>query len=606
MHHRGPDDRGEVVDRETGTTLAATRLSIIDVQCGHQPLSNEDGSVWAVLNGEIYNHAALRSELIGRGHSFTTGTDTEVLVHLYEEHGEALLDRLTGMFALALWDSRRRRLLVARDRFGEKPLFYAETRRGVAFASELDALEVLTGGPGPVDEAAVDAYFVLGYVPGTATFVDGVHQLAPGHLLTVEDGSVQVRQWWEPRRVEAPLGEDALVAALCDELPGIVGATAGADVPVGVFLSGGVDSALVTALLGVVLGGPVRSFTVGYAGAGPGELNPARTAARALGTEHHELELGDSDIASLVPSLLRGLDQPVADPALVALHAVSRFAREHVTVALGGEGADELFGGYPRYRWAGRAEGIQRVLPGSLARRAAAALHGSALGHRARRLGDVIAPLDRSSRDLLWVTNGRASERAMVFGPRLVGYSEMAWPPLIDSSLPAADGDAPTALMDCDRRRWLPGDVLAKADRASMLASLEMRAPFLSQRVDELAARLAPAEHARRPGKRVLRRVLAEVAPEVELRPKAAFEVPMAAWLHGPLAPLVGGALEEGPAVADGWFSREAVIRLKGELLARGRDPSPVLWPIIVFNAWLDERASPGASARTPRPGWRR
>ncbi|HEX8714149.1 MAG TPA: asparagine synthase (glutamine-hydrolyzing), partial [Solirubrobacteraceae bacterium] len=425
LRHRGPDDEGVHSDGEAGVSIGARRLSIMDVAGGHQPLCNEDGTVWAAFNGEIYNHPKLREDLRARGHSFATGTDTEVLVHLYEEYGDAMVHALEGMFAFAVWDERERRLLLARDRFGEKPLFLHEGDGELLFASELTPLLELQPRLRELDPYALDAFFVFAYVPGPGTIVPGVRQLQPGRLLSwTRAGGAHERTWWSPpeldvRRHESPQELAAEVRALFEES---VRTRMVADVPVGVFLSGGVDSTLVAVAAARASSQRLRTFTVGYDVGGVNETERARAVARRLDSEHHEVTLTQADVAARVPELLARLDQPLADRATVPLHALSEFARPRVTVALGGEGADELFGGYPRYRWLERARRAQAALPDLATRSLAGALRRSGrFSPASARASARLGPSPMLERNLDWVTSERRHRRAELYGPRLAG-----------------------------------------------------------------------------------------------------------------------------------------------------------------------------------------
>jgi asparagine synthase (glutamine-hydrolysing) len=594
MTHRGPDDEGSYVDREAGVGLGARRLSIIDVEGGHQPLSNEDGSVWAALNGEIYNHPALRERLLAAGHTLRTGSDTEVLVHLYEELGDELVHALEGMYAFALWDARRGRLVLGRDRFGEKPLFYAEHGGVLTFASELTTL--LAGAPVPaeLDPSAVDAFFVFGYLPGSDAIVRGVRELPPAHLLTWDRGTsrLSLRPYWHPPAAASPPSEpfEQLVAEAGRLLEGSVASRMISDVPLGVFLSGGVDSSLIAALAARVSSKPIKTFTVGYDVGEVAETAEARRVAEAVGADHHELTLTEDDVAWRVPELFGRLDQPLADQALVSLHAVSEFARREVTVVVGGEGADELFGGYPRYRWMARAARLEQAFPALPARAAARVAAALPLGGRGRRLADLVAPAPMAERHLDWVTDGRRHARPGLYGPALRG--PLAADGLVPRVTAAMNGHPPgdvaAALMQLDRRQWLPDDVLAKADRAGMLSSIEIRTPYLQRELSEFAATLPYGIHTTGgTGKAILRALLAQVAP-VQERPKTAFRAPAAEWLRGPLASLLQAQIEGGSAYEEGWFAREHVRRLALEHASGSRDRSAILWPVLAFGTWLD------------------
>ncbi|MDQ3586766.1 MAG: asparagine synthase (glutamine-hydrolyzing) [Actinomycetota bacterium] len=597
LHLRGPDDEGIYVDSASGLALGARRLSIIDVAGGHQPLSNEEGDVWAVLNGEIYNHPSLQRHLHLRGHRLATGTDTEVLVHLYEEYGDDLVHALEGMFAFAVWDERRRRLLLARDRFGEKPLFYAQSSGVLSFASELTAL--CEGGDvdGELDTSALDAFFVFGYVPGSRVILRGVRQLPPGHVLTWEPGGAQPTArpyWWPPPSAPGPRERlPELIAETRRLLEGSVRSRMIADVPVGVFLSGGVDSTLIAALAAQHSSSPIKTFTVGYDVGAVSEAETARATAVALGAEHRELVLTTADVATRVPALLAGLDQPLADQALPALHAVAELARQEVTVAIGGEGADELFGGYPRYRWLERAAGLEQHVPPFLGAQAMHALNAAPGAGRTRRLGYLFDRRPLLERHLDWVTERRRELRMDLYGPRLAAEAETER--ALDDLTARADGrpatPVPAALMRLDQLHWLPDDVLVKADRAGMRVSLEIRTPYLHRELAEFAATVAPGVHVQGRGKALLRALLSEVLPGAGgRRPKTAFRVPAAHWLRGPLAPVLARQLAEGALYAEGWIDATAAQGLAGEHGAGTRDWSHVLWPLLSLGLWLDRR----------------
>ena len=593
MIHRGPDDEGTFVDRDSGAALGARRLSIIDVEGGHQPLSNEDGTVWAALNGEIYNHPALRDRLLAAGHTLRTATDTEVLVHLYEDLGEDLVHALEGMYAFAIWDARRRRMLVARDRFGEKPLFYSERGGVLTFASELTTLLAGDSVAAELDPAAVDAFFVFGYVPGSDAMVRGVRELPPGHVLSweAESPASRLRAYWRPpAAAQAPAEPfEHIVAEAGRLLERSVASRMIADVPLGVFLSGGVDSSLIASIAARISTHRIKTFTVGYDVGEVGETSEARRVAEAIGADHHELVLTEDDVAERIPELFGRLDQPLADQALVPLHALSEFARREVTVAVGGEGADELFGGYPRYRWIARATRLEEALPPLPARAASAVARALPLRGRQARLADLLAPVPMLERHLDWVTDRRRHARAGLYGPAL--QEALRSDGVVQRVEANLNGhprdDAAAMLMQLDRGQWLPDDVLAKADRAGMLTSLEIRTPFLQRELSEFAASLPPEVHMRNgSGKAILRALLARHA-SVEQRRKTAFRVPAPQWLRGPLAPLMEAQLSAGCAYQEGWFDRDAVRSLVREH-AHGRDRSAVLWPVLAFGLWLD------------------
>jgi asparagine synthase (glutamine-hydrolysing) len=592
MVHRGPDDEGIYIDQESGVGLGARRLSIIDVEGGHQPIANEDGTVWAVLNGEIYNHPSLQKHLLERGHRLASRTDTEVLVHLYEDHGAQFVHALEGMFALALWDARRRLLVLARDRFGEKPLFYAERGGELTFASELKPLLRGLSCSCELDPAAVDAYFVFGYLPGSGSFVRGVRQLEPGSLLVWEQAtrSSTTQRYWSPPRMPAtqPTPLDELAEETARLLEVSVRSRLISDVPLGVFLSGGVDSTLVAALAAANSSRPLRTFTVGYDVGTVDERRAAYRSAELIGAEHHELVLGEEEVAERVPGFIRALGQPLADEAFVALRALAEFARPEVTVAVGGEGADELFGGYPRYRWLARAEHVPAWLPRAQTARAASVVGRLGGGARTARARDVLLPQTTLQRHVRWVGGPRVDFRAELYGPRLRPYVAVEPAPPGFDELASPNGSVEAAFMRLDQMQWLPDDVLLKADRATMQVSLEFRTPFLHRELAEFAASIPGSLHVREGGKLLLRRVLRERLPEASFgRRKVAFRIPSERWLRAPLRPELLEQLDTSTLYSEGWLQRGPVAGLVSEHF-EGRDRSAILWPIFVLGLWLD------------------
>jgi asparagine synthase (glutamine-hydrolysing) len=517
-----------------------------------------------------------------------------VLVHLYEEYGDEMVHALEGMYAFAIWDSSRRRLLIARDRFGEKPLFYTEQDGRLAFASELSALTAGGALRPELDEAAVHAFFVFGYVPGPGTIFAGARQLPPGHVLTWDADSrkVDVRAYWSPlvRGAEHAQPIDELAAEAGRLLEDSVRGRLVADVPVGVLLSGGVDSSLIAAI-GAEMRPGLPSFTVGYDVGDVGETRKARAIARRFGTEHHELQLLAADTPELARRVLGSLDQPLADQALLPLHAVCSFARERVKVVVGGEGADEFFGGYPRYRWLTRAAEFERI---GMPRRLATAALGLPIGRRAQLAARLLSEPDTVERRVDWVTARRRHHRDGFAGPRLRdGEHDVALFRHVAARMTWASGDdgaLAASLMHFDQVQWLPDDVLVKADRASMLVGLELRTPYLHRELVEFAMTVPPRVHLMDGGKAILRRLLAGhmsgVAPH--RRPKTAFRVPSADWLRGPLASVMEEQVRSGRAYDEGWLDADSVRGLLREHHQGHADWSHVLWPALAFGLWLD------------------
>jgi asparagine synthase (glutamine-hydrolysing) len=596
LRHRGPDDQGTYLSPSGDVALGARRLSIIDLEDGHQPRGNEDGSVWTVFNGEIYNHPVFRERLLGRGHELRGNSDTEILPHLYEDYGEDLVHVIEGMFAMAIWDARRQRLLLARDRFGEKPLFYARKGRDLVFASELTALIEGLGASPDIDAAALDAFFVLGYVPGSSgSILEGIRQLPPGNLLLWErdTGRIEERCYWSPPAAVTRLSESPreLAAEAGRLLRRSIRGRLLADVPLGVFLSGGLDSTVIAAIA-AEQSKPLKTFTVGYRGGGlHDERRVSRETAALIGSEHRDIVLGTDEAAARIPTLLSSLDQPLADAAIVPLHSVAEFARGEVTVAIGGEGADELFGGYPRYTWLGRAPQA-RHLDGGIGATAISRWipRARSTSSRLRRALDLAVPRPIAERHLDWVTAGRRHMRPALYGPRLQGAlsGDRVLDELARDLRESRSYSVAGSLMRLDQLHWLPDDVLVKADRAGMLASLELRTPYLQRELAEFATSVASDIHLAGGGKQLLRHLLKELLPEAPRRRKVAFLPPVAAWLRGALGPVMEAQLARGTLYGEGWIRGDVATHLLREHRDGRADHSDALWPLLAAGLWLD------------------
>ncbi len=538
--HRGPDGAGEHVDREARVFLAHRRLAVIDPVDGAQPMWDATGETGVVFNGEIYNHAELRRALEGRGHRFRTDhSDTEVLVHGYREWGEALPERLNGMFAFVVYDRARRRLFAARDRFGKKPFYYRADARGFAFASELSALS-----PGAeIDARALQKFYAWGFVPAPWSLYRGIAKLPGGHLLRYELGSgeLRTRAYWrfEIDAQETSRSEDDL----CEELRGLLARAVErrlvADVPLGVFLSGGIDSSAVLACAARAAGaGRVKTFAIGFDEPSFDETRHARAAAAACGAEHRERVLDMAAARRLLPALLGRLDEPTGDASILPTHMLSAFARESVTVALGGDGGDELFAGYDPFRALGPAGLYARWVPGPLHRAARAASARLPVSHGYMslgfRLGRALRGVERSPAlwNPLWLAPAAPEEIAQLFEQPLP--AEELYAEAIDAWEGAASVDPVDRTLEYYTRFYLQDGVLAKVDRASMLVALEVRAPFLDNDLAEFARRL-PHRYKLRGGstKYLLKRALKGMVPDAILgRRKQGFGVPIGAWLR--------------------------------------------------------------------------
>jgi asparagine synthase (glutamine-hydrolysing) len=514
MAHRGPDDEGLFLG--DGIGLGHRRLSIIDVAGSRQPMANPDESVWLTYNGEVYNFQELRAELEARGYTFRTKGDTEVVLRAYEAWGDTAVERLRGMFAFAIWDAPRRRLLVARDPLGIKPLYYTRTADGLfLFASEIRALLTWAGVRVEVDDDALWDFLGHRYVPGPRTMFKGIAKLPPGHLAVVDAGGVTVRRYWDVPLDGETWSEAACVATFRDLVTDSVRRELVSDVPLGVFLSGGLDSTTVTALMAAMADEPVRTFCVGYgSAAGVNERPWARMAAERLRTVHREVEIGLDEFWRLLPEAVRSMEEPVGEAPAVSLLQLSRFTREHVTVVLSGEGADENLAGYGIYRrmlrtrhlrWLPRAGALARLMPSHRMARMAEWI-GQDLSERYRGVSSIFGV---SERERLLGRGAPAVDSAAVHYERTRGL-----PPL-------------QRMLYYDQKVWLPDDLLVKADKMTMAASLELRVPFLDHKVVEWAWRVPPSLKIHGSvGKVLLRRAFAEVVPTpIVAREKEGFTV---------------------------------------------------------------------------------
>lgn len=587
--HRGPDSGG--VTSLGRCVLGHRRLKVIDLETGDQPATNEAGDVVAVFNGELYEFAQLRRELAERGHRVPGTGDTAVIPHVYEERGPDFPLALGGMFAIALWDASRDRLVLARDRVGKKPLHYVTLPDGgLAFASELKALFTLPEIDRTLEPRALDAYLALQYVPGEEVGVGGIRRLLPGHVLVWEDGSLSTRRFWELTIRHRVLADEEWLELVRSTVRAAVRRRLVSDVPLGALLSGGLDSSIVVGLMAQESAEPVRTFTVGVADGRYDERGPAAVVSRAFGTLHEELVV-EPDPVELVSRLAGVLDEPLGDEAILPTLLVCEAARRHVTVALTGDGGDEAFAGYERYAAVGLASSVARapVLP-RIASRALRALPSGrreprSVAFRAARLLEAASspPLERYGR-LLEVFP--AELRADLYTAELsaaVGEPRPASALLGPTVHPGTAG-----LQALDARTYLPDDLLVKADRASMAVALELRSPFLDYEVLELGLSLPdPLKTQGRRGKAALRRAFADLLPEQTLRRgKSGFGVPLGAWLRGPLRDLAGDLLLGGSAHARGRFRTATVERMLDEHVRGRRDHAHRLWCLLVLELW--------------------
>jgi len=598
LTHRGPDDEGRHLDGPLA--FGARRLSIIDVAGGHQPLANQDGSVWAIQNGEIYNYRELRSELVARGHRFATESDTETLVHLYQDRGDAFVEALDGMFAVAIWDAKRRRLLLARDRLGIKPLYVYRDERALVFGSELKALLASGLVARTLDPLAVRDYFQYLYVPSPRAIVEGVRKLEPGRVLTVEAGLVAERRYWQPSfepADRAPL-EDQLrrFGTLFEES---VSRHMRSDVPYGAFLSGGIDSSAVVGTMARLGREPVKTFSIGFAASARyDELPFARAIAKRFQTEHEEFVV-EPKVFDLLQELAYFFDEPFADAASLPTFVLSGLARQKVKVVLTGDGGDELFVGYDRYRSEVIAETAAR-LPGWIRRGVLTPLLGALPLPADWRIADV-ARLAKKKLELLDLPSDRRytrhfaswsdEELGRLLGPPLRGLPASDFDERGVATMQEAKGaDFLNRRMAMDVATWLPDQMLTKVDRATMGKSLEARVPFLDHRLVEFAGRLPQeSKFALFTLKRFLKLAFRDLLPpEILHRRKHGFEVPTDEWLRGPLRELLFDALSPLRLARHGFVDPGFVAEIVREHVERRRNRSRELYLLLVFELWYD------------------
>jgi len=570
--HRGPDDDGSYSDHHI--QLGMRRLSIIDVEGGHQPIANEDETVWSVCNGEIYNFRELRSELQARGHVFRTASDSEVIVHLYEQYGDDFVTRLNGMFGFALWDARRRRLLLGRDRLGIKPLYYLQDDRRLIFASEAKAILKVAGVAAELDAEALPEYLMLGYVPAPYTLFRGIRKLLPASLMSIEQGHVETRRYWTlPEGTDDSLDDSEWSTMLLAGMEKAVVAQMVSDVPLGAFLSGGIDSSSVVALMSGNSDRPVQTYSIGFSGSSGGnfynELPYARQVSRLFKTDHREIVV-EPDVVSLLPKLIWHLDDPMADAAFITTYLVSEFARRDVTVILSGVGGDELFGGYRRYLgeyYRKRYQYIPGWIRRNIIKPAAAFLPSDR--------HSPLMNLSRYARSFILSSDLSFEERYLsyvgVYGAEQAGKLTGGKTPRLDGALHEAfresGGDPLSRMLAVDMATQLPDDLLMLTDKMSMATSLECRVPFLDHDLVELAARMPSDQKIRgRELKHVMKRALHGLLPdEILYRQKRGFGAPMGAWFKQELAPVLQAVLSKEAVKSRGlfaWGEVEETMRL--------------------------------------------
>lgn len=592
--HRGPDEEGYHIAQGVG--LGHRRLSIIDLSTGRQPISNEDGTIWTIFNGEIYNFQELRARLEGK-HRFQTRSDTEVIVHLYEEEGENWLSHLEGMFSLALWDGKRKRLILARDRMGKKPLYYAALPDKIIFASEIKALLEHPDVPREMDLVALDQYLLYEYIPCPRSIFKAIKKIPPAHALLWENGKIKIWRYWDFPDEEIPIREEEACEKLESLLRQAVKKRLVSDVPLGVFLSGGIDSSAVTAFMAEEASGRIKTFNVSFEEASFDESASARLVARRFGTEHHEERLSISRALELIEKVPEFLDEPMADSSFLPTYLLSQFTRKHVTVALGGDGGDELLGGYPtnlahfahRF-WRPLPEAVKSVIRFGVAHFPISGRYFS-LEFKARRflLG---ADFLLGERHIRWMGAFQPEDRNWLYTPQMKQALVEADPfePLRRNE-EAEISDELSRAMRLDARTYMTDDILVKVDRASMANSLEVRAPFLDREFAEFALSLPSSLKFRRGRTKVLfKKAMKKHLPrEILEKPKHGFSIPLAQWLRAELGQLVSRSFEEGRIKRQGIFEPKALQGLLSEHKDFKADHKKKLWALLVFQLWFDK-----------------
>jgi len=596
IEHRGRDDEGIYTDGPVG--LGMRRLSIVDLATGHQPISNEDGSVWIVFNGEIYNHAALREQLITRGHRYKTHSDTETIVHLYEEYGHDCVQHLRGMFAFAIWDRAKQRLFVARDRLGIKPLYYQLTERGFLFGSEIKVLFEHPDASAKFERTVLPEYLAFGYISSEQTFYEGIRKLMPGHWLELDlTGNLKIQRYWDLSFPESePRDTDYYVSAYRELLEGAVNSHLMSDVPLGVFLSGGVDSSAVAALMTKIRREPIETFSVGYTEHAYSELPYARTVAEHIHSSHHEVLVSRQDFFGALPGLIWHEDEPVVWPSSVALYFVARLARERVTVVLTGEGSDETLAGYTRYAFTLRNSSMDRVyralMPGFARRSLRETLRNSGLinAKLRRKLSHTFLALDGEDWTSFYFDNFfsafSAGEQQEFLLDGLAGDAGAAYRNVL-GYWADAPGDMLQKLLYTDIKTYLI-ELLMKQDNMSMAASIESRVPFLDHVLVEFATRIpASVQLQGMAGKRILKKAMEDLLPQSILyRPKLGFPTPWSGWLAGPQLDTIEKLLLEPRSLSRGLFRKEAIERLFAEHRAKHRDNYDRIWRLLNLELW--------------------
>jgi len=592
--HRGPDDTGFYIDKESRISLGVRRLSIIDLKGGHQPIHNEDKRIWIVFNGEIYNFMELRKLLKERGHSFYTRTDTETIVHLYEEYGEACVNALQGMFAFALWNEKEKKLFVARDRLGIKPLYYYERKGELIIGSEIKAILEHPDVSREVNLEALNLYLTLQYVPSPLTMFSGIKKLPPGHYLVWARGKMNIKQYWDVTFLERKqkVDEKAAKEELKSKIEEAVRVRMRADVPLGVLLSGGIDSGAIASFAARLSHQPVKTFTIGFEAKGDyNEFKEARLISKRFNTDHHEIILSAPKTQELLPKLIWHLDEPLADQAAIPTYLVSRFARREVKVALTGEGGDEFFGGYPRYGWFRIAKMLQNKIPLSLRKLLLQSITKSSVREERKRYAQLLlGEFSDAERHISWIGSFSDSNKEILYGERMKeNLNSGVIEDLVSGYLENGfEENLLHSLMYLDVKTWLVDNILTKVDKMSMSASLEARIPFLDHRLVEFVATLPASFKVRGlKTKFLLKSMLDGILPaEILNKRKHAFLVPTAEWFQNGMKEFVKEVLFSKITTNKRYFNPDYVKWLVNEHFAGRRDFNQEIWSLLCFELW--------------------
>ncbi len=598
IEHRGPDGTRTMI--RDSVAFGHTRLSVIDTETGWQPIANEDESIFVILNGEIYNFQSLRKELSDKGHQFRTNSDTEVVVHLYEDEGLGFVERLDGMFALAIWDEPNSRLVLARDRIGKKPLYFSENAGRISFASETKALNSVQTESKQIDPSALASYLTYGYVPDPLSIFKGITKLPPAHLLVFDEQGVKIQRYWElSSTTDSTLTREDAVAETRRLADKAVASRLISDVPLGFFLSGGLDSSVVVGAAAQVSSSKLKTFSIGFEEESFSELEYARTIAERFDTDHEEFMV-TSDLVGDLESIVRFADEPLADSSMFPTYYLSRQTREHVTVALSGDGGDEVFGGYDRYIGLGLAEKYHRV-PGFIRKGLIGPLAGmipETPGKRSnlRRVKRLTYPATDSAEQwyMGWMQQFRTESHSSAFTPEFAQSvsDNGGWVDHMNTAfVSSANGESRSSAKSAqwvDSTTYLPGDLMAKSDRMSMAHGLEVRSPFLDHHLMEFASTI-PGNYAYRgkAGKQILKQAYSDLIPsEIINRKKAGFTVPMSEWINGPLRGITHDLLTTQGAEVHKVVNSGFIQQMIKEHADQRSNHAVRLWNLICLETW--------------------